>query len=129
MLLTASSQRARPPIRTSSSRTASLAISPEPDRLQTTFATLLRAANTRRWMFEDGDAFLLLQYFAKDPGARVAVAIALACSLYAERPAFAQRAFELTESGALRRLPRERSPPLRPREPSSAKGGGSSGSW
>lgn len=41
------------------------------------FATLLRAANTRRWMFEDGDAFLLLQYFAKDPGARVAVAIAL----------------------------------------------------
>ncbi len=41
------------------------------------FATLARAANTRRWMFEDGDAFLLLQYFARDPGARVLVAVAL----------------------------------------------------
>lgn len=40
-------------------------------------ATLLRSVNTRRWMFEDAQGFLLLGYFAKDPGAAVLAAVAL----------------------------------------------------
>lgn len=40
-------------------------------------ATLVRSVNTRRWMFELGEAFLTLHAFMREPASRITVAIAL----------------------------------------------------